>query len=83
MKCGWRDVPSLTTVAAEGLGWPHPCTTRGRAGGRLDHYLESANEAYDLALRRFLYSNFDSVTSQLRWDVVARSPRLLRSPRAH
>lgn len=48
------------------------------AGGRLDHYLESADEAYDVALRRFLYSNFDSVTSQLRWDVVARSPRLLR-----
>jgi phytoene desaturase len=48
------------------------------AGARLDGYLESADEAYDLALRRFLYSNFDSVSSQLRWDVVTRSPRLLR-----
>jgi 1-hydroxy-2-isopentenylcarotenoid 3,4-desaturase len=48
------------------------------AGARLDRYLDSADEAYDLALRRFLYSNFDSMSAQLRWDVVARSPRLLR-----
>jgi 1-hydroxy-2-isopentenylcarotenoid 3,4-desaturase len=48
------------------------------AGARLEDYLSSAEEAYDLALRRFLYSNFESVSSQLRWDVVVKSPRLLR-----
>ena len=48
------------------------------AGARLAAYLDSADEAYDLALRRFLYSNFDSMSAQLRWDVVTRSPRLLR-----
>jgi len=48
------------------------------AGGRLEEYLDSADDAYRIALRRFLYSNFDSVSSQLRWDVVTRTPRLLR-----
>lgn len=46
------------------------------AGERFDRYLESADEAYDLALRRFLYTNFDAPTSLLRSDVIRRSPRL-------
>jgi phytoene desaturase len=48
------------------------------AGARLEEYLDSADDAYQVALRRFLYSNFDSMSSQLRWDVVARTPRLLK-----
>jgi phytoene desaturase len=48
------------------------------AGERLSEYLSSADDAYGLALRRFLYSNFDSMSAQLRWDVMARSPRLVR-----
>lgn len=48
------------------------------AGQRLEEYLASAEDAYDVALRRFLYSNFDSVPAQLRWDVAVRTPRLLR-----
>jgi phytoene desaturase len=48
------------------------------AGARLEEYLDSADDAYQMALRRFLYSNFDSVPALLRWDVVTRSPRLLR-----
>ncbi|MGI8433897.1 MAG: phytoene desaturase family protein [Nocardioidaceae bacterium] len=48
------------------------------AGHRLDEYLSSAADAYDVAMRRFLYSNFDSVSSLLRWDVVRRTPRLAR-----
>jgi phytoene desaturase len=48
------------------------------AGDRLEQYLDSAADAYDVALRRFLYSSFDSVPAMLRWDVVARSPRLAR-----
>jgi phytoene desaturase len=48
------------------------------AGARLEAYLDSADDAYEVALRRFLYSNFDSVATQLRWDVAVRTPRLLR-----
>ena len=48
------------------------------AGRMLEDYLASADDAYDVALRRFLYSNFDSVAAQLRWDLAVRTPRLLR-----
>jgi phytoene desaturase len=48
------------------------------AGRALEDYLASADDAYEMALRRFLYSNFDSVTAQLRWDLALRTPRLLR-----
>jgi phytoene desaturase len=46
------------------------------AGAGLEKYLASAEDAYDVALRRFLYANPDSLTTQLRWDVVRRTPRL-------
>jgi phytoene desaturase len=48
------------------------------AGARFDAYLQSAEETYDVALRRFLYSNFDSPTSFLHPDVVRRTPALSR-----
>lgn len=48
------------------------------AGEAFDAYLASAEETYDIALRRFLYSNFDSGASFLRTDVVRRTPRLGR-----
>lgn len=48
------------------------------AGDRFDAYLSSAEETYDIALRRFLYSNFDSSSSFLRSDVVRRAPKLGR-----
>ncbi len=48
------------------------------AGKAFDAYLSSAEETYDIALRRFLYSNFDSGASFLRTDVVRRTPRLSR-----
>ncbi len=48
------------------------------AGAALEGYLASAEDAYAVALRRFLYSNFDSLAGQLRWDVLLRTPRLLR-----
>ena len=48
------------------------------AGDRFDAYLSSAEETYDIALRRFLYSNFDSSSSFLRSDVVRRTPKLSR-----
>ncbi|MBD3913523.1 phytoene desaturase [Nocardioides hwasunensis] len=46
------------------------------AGAAFDAYLDSAQDTYDLALRRFLYSNFDSSSSFLRTDVVRRTPAL-------
>ena len=48
------------------------------AGQRFDDYLASAEETYDVALRRFLYSSFDSPSAFLHPDVVRRSPRLGR-----
>jgi phytoene desaturase len=45
------------------------------AGERLEEYLASADDAYDTALRHFLYSNFDS-TQGVGWDVIAKGPRL-------
>ena len=48
------------------------------AGDRFDAYLHSAEETYDIALRRFLYSNFDSSSSFLRTDVLRRTPKLSR-----
>nr|CAA9351824.1 MAG: Phytoene dehydrogenase [uncultured Nocardioidaceae bacterium] len=48
------------------------------AGARFDAYLRSAEETYDVALRRFLYSNFDSPSSFLHLDVVRRTPTLGR-----
>jgi phytoene desaturase len=46
------------------------------SGAAFDAYLSSAEETYDIALRRFLYSNFDSSSSFLHNDVVRRSPKL-------
>jgi phytoene desaturase len=48
------------------------------AGERFDAYLGSAQDTYDMALRRFLYSNFDSTASFLHLDVLRRTPRLGR-----
>ena len=48
------------------------------AGARLDAYLDSAATTYDLALRRFLYSNFEGPASLLHRDVVGRAPTLAR-----
>lgn len=48
------------------------------AGERFDDYLRSAEETYDVALRRFLYSNFDAPSAFLHPDVVRRTPALGR-----
>jgi 1-hydroxy-2-isopentenylcarotenoid 3,4-desaturase len=65
----------------------HPDVGRNRAtfealepgaGARLDDYLASAGETYDMALDRFLYTSFDSFTSLLHPSVLARTPRLAR-----
>ena len=46
------------------------------AGKRLDTYLDSAAEVYDMAKKRFLYSTFESFLPLLRPDVLRRGPRL-------
>ena len=48
------------------------------AGRRLDAYLSSAREAYDLAVRRFLYPTYQSLLPLVRPDVLRRAPRLLQ-----
>jgi phytoene desaturase len=48
------------------------------AGDRFDDYLRSAEDTYDVALRRFLYNNFDAPSTLLHPDVLRRSPRLGR-----
>lgn len=47
------------------------------AGGRLTAYLRSAREAYDLALRHFLYTSFTSPLAVASPQVLRRSHRLL------
>jgi phytoene desaturase len=49
------------------------------AGARLDAYLDSAGDAYDLALRHFLYSSFETPSTLLSPEVLRRAPRLVRS----
>ena len=47
------------------------------AGAALATYLDSARTTYDLALTRFLYTNFTSYPAMIRGDVVARAGTLL------
>ncbi|GAB3395073.1 phytoene desaturase family protein [Humibacter soli] len=46
------------------------------SGDALDAYLDSASDVYDLALRRFLYTSFESGRSLLSRDILIRTPRL-------
>ncbi len=48
------------------------------AGARFDAYLESAEEAYGMALSRFLYTSFESFSSLLHPELLRRAPRLAR-----
>jgi phytoene desaturase len=47
-------------------------------GAALDRYLRSAKQAYEIAVRRFLYSTFASSRSLLKPDVLKRAARLAR-----
>ncbi|AWH93956.1 phytoene dehydrogenase [Dietzia lutea] len=47
------------------------------AGRVLGKYLDSARTTYDLALKRFLYTNFTSYPALVRPDVVARAGSLV------
>lgn len=48
------------------------------AGARLDAYLVSAKEVYDLAVDRFLYTTYQSLLPLLRPDVLRNAARLVR-----
>jgi phytoene desaturase len=48
------------------------------AGAAFDAYLRSAEDTYDMALRRFLYTSFDSATAFVHPEVVRRTPALGR-----
>jgi phytoene desaturase len=48
------------------------------AGPALDRYLQSAREAYTMAVDRFLYSTFTSVRPFLARELLVRLPRLTR-----
>ncbi|WP_277207761.1 phytoene desaturase family protein [Isoptericola croceus] len=46
------------------------------AGARLERYLDSAHDTYDMALRHFLYTTFASWHGLASREVLARLPRL-------
>ena len=46
------------------------------AGERLSQYLDSAEDAYEIAKKRFLYSTFQSFLPFIRPDVLRRLPRI-------
>jgi phytoene desaturase len=48
------------------------------AGRALERYLDSAESAYDIARRRFLYTNFDDPRELLTGEVLRQSGRLAK-----
>lgn len=48
------------------------------AGAQLDRYLKSAEEAYELSIKHFLYTNFRDLRSFLHPDVLKRLARFLK-----
>lgn len=46
------------------------------AGAKLGNYLDSAADAYDIAIDRFLYNNFSTLGPLLHRDVLTRAGRL-------
>ncbi|MBD3941724.1 phytoene desaturase [Microbacterium sp. NEAU-LLC] len=46
------------------------------AGARLDAYLDSAADAYDLAVTRFLYDTYETTAGLRDPDLLRRAPRL-------
>lgn len=48
------------------------------AGAKLESYLDSALDTYDMAKKRFLYTSFASFGPLLRGDVLSRTGKLVR-----
>jgi phytoene desaturase len=47
------------------------------AGAKLERYLDSAEDTYVMAKKRFLYTSFESIGPLLRGDVLKRSGKLM------
>jgi len=67
------DLPAGSERARAALTALDPASASGLA-----RYLDSAGSTYDLALRRFLYSSFDSARPFLDREVLGGLPRLTR-----
>ncbi|GMA89479.1 hypothetical protein GCM10025869_00080 [Homoserinibacter gongjuensis] len=67
------DLPAGSVPARAALMALDPASERDLA-----RYLDSAGATYDLALRRFLYSSFDSMRPFLAREVLGGLPRLAR-----
>ncbi|MFZ4895457.1 phytoene desaturase family protein [Plantibacter sp. Mn2098] len=52
-------------------------TVEAGAGARMDEYLRSARETYDIAIRTFLYTTFQSYRTLVTPEVLARTPKLV------
>jgi 1-hydroxy-2-isopentenylcarotenoid 3,4-desaturase len=48
------------------------------AGAKLERYLDSAYDTYEMAKRRFLYTSFEAFGPLLTADVLKRAPKLVR-----
>jgi len=47
------------------------------AGKKLQQYLDSAKETYDLSMKHFLYTNFENTKSFTNKEVLGKAPRFL------
>jgi phytoene desaturase len=48
------------------------------AGAKMDEYLRSAKETYEIAIRSFLYTTFESYRTLASREVLARMPKLAK-----
>ena len=47
------------------------------AGAKLQQYLDSAKETYDLSMKHFLYTNFENTKSFTNKEVLGKAPKFL------
>ena len=47
------------------------------SGAKLQQYLDSAKETYDLSMKHFLYTNFENTKSFTNKEVLGKAPRFL------
>ncbi|GGK56153.1 phytoene desaturase family protein [Ornithinimicrobium pekingense] len=74
---GGEQPPPLDVVADTDANLATFEAVEPGAGARLAAYLESSSEAYEVALRHFLYTSFTSPLALASPDVLRRLPRLL------
>src|SRR5690606_24766154 len=72
----FAEAPSLDVLADRASNVRLFESVERGAGRRLERYLESADEAYAMALEHFLYTTYDSWRPLLTGAVARRLPRL-------